>query len=112
MNDIDYVNLGKRIRHYRVKRGFTQQKLSEMVDIVPSNISHIERGTNKVSLPTLVRIANSLDVSIDQLLCVSLENSSYQLQEDIAILLEDCSEREIDGIIEIIKVFKAAVKGH
>ena len=110
MNDIDYKNLGKRIRFYRTQKGMTQQRLAEIVDIVPSNVSHIERGTNKVSLPTLVRIANTLEVSIDQLLCTSLEVSSYNLNEDIAKLLEDCSDKEIDAIADIIKVVKSSLR--
>ena len=63
---IDYIDLGKRIQFYRKQKRITQQELSEIIDVVPSNISHIERGTNHVSLPTLVKIAEALNVTVDQ----------------------------------------------
>ncbi len=55
---IDYVSVGKRIRELRIKQGLTQNKLAEKSGIEPSNISHIERAATKLSLPTLVSIAN------------------------------------------------------
>ena len=41
------------------KQKLTQQALAEMVGLVPSNISHIERGTTKLSIQSLIRIANA-----------------------------------------------------
>lgn len=59
-----------------------------------SNISHIERETTQVSHPSLVRIANVLDVSLDQLVCDSLPVASDYLERDIAELLAGCSPEE------------------
>jgi len=64
--------IGKRIKEKRKQRGLTQAVLAEMSGVEPSNISHIERAATKLSLPTLVSIANALQVSADELLYDSL----------------------------------------
>ena len=60
--ELDYQAIGVRIRRLRKERGLTQQTLAEMSGQEPSNISHIERGATKLSLPTLVSVANALEV--------------------------------------------------
>ena len=71
--ELDYQAIGIRIRRVRKERGMTQQVLAELSYQEPSNISHIERGATKLSLPTLVNIANALSVSVDQLLIESMD---------------------------------------
>ena len=61
--ELDYQAIGVRIRRLRKERGLTQQTLAEISSQEPSNISHIERGATKLSLPTLVSIANALEVT-------------------------------------------------
>ena len=67
--EIDYVSIGKRIRERRIVEKMTQAELAELSGVEPSNISHIERAATKVSLPTLLQIANALNVSLDELVC-------------------------------------------
>ena len=69
-----YQELGKRIRQQRILANMTQEKLSEAAGISLSFLGHIERGTRKASLDTLVRICNVLKVSPQLLLQDSLEN--------------------------------------
>ena len=68
MNNINYVNLGEKIKSTRKERGYTQEKLAEICDISTGFLGHIERGTRKLSLDTLFCIATVLNVSIDYLL--------------------------------------------
>ena len=42
---IDYVDIGQRIKQKRIERGYTQEKLSELIGIGPSHMSHIEGGS-------------------------------------------------------------------
>ena len=62
--------LGNRIRDARERRHLTQEKLSEIVDISPTHMSVIERGVKGMKLSTFIKIANALDVSADELLCL------------------------------------------
>lgn len=108
--ELNYAELGKRIRRCRRAAGLTQEQLAERIDMATSNISHIERATTQVSLPSLVRIANVLNVSLDQLVCDSLPVAAEHLNEDIAILLADCTPRELHLIRSLIEAALASVR--
>ncbi len=73
---MDYVDLGRRIRKQRTQLGWTQETLAERVNVSTSFVGHVERGTRKASLETLVSIANTLNVSLDYLLSGSLQNNT------------------------------------
>ncbi len=74
---MDYSSLGARIRRERILRGWTQEHLAEKANISLSFLGHIERGTRKASLETLVALANVLDVSMDGLLSESLTHKPH-----------------------------------
>ncbi len=106
---IDYVSIGKRIKELRIAKGWNQSTLAERSGIEPSNISHIERAATKLSLPTLVSIANALEVSLDEIVYNSLIKNKHITLTMIDNLLSDCSETEIIAILEIVKAAKAAI---
>ena len=87
-------------------------KLGEKSGVEPSNISHIERGATKVSLPTLVSIANALEVSLDEIVYESLTKNEHIIVNIINELLADCSASELLDISKIIKVTKDVIKGN
>ena len=70
---MDYVALGMRIRKQRKLMQMTPDQLSEKAGISLSFLGHIERGSRKSSLETLVSLANALEVSADYLLQDSLK---------------------------------------
>ena len=41
---MDYEKLGDNIRNYREMRGFTQEKLAKLSNILDKHLSKIERG--------------------------------------------------------------------
>lgn len=108
--ELNYTELGKRIKKHRTQAHITQEQLADIIDVATSNISHIERSTTKVSLPTLVKIANVLNVSLDQLVCDSLPISDIYLEKDIASMLEDCTSTERKIIKDIILVTKKTLR--
>jgi transcriptional regulator with XRE-family HTH domain len=107
---LDYTVIGKRMREIRTKRGYTQALLAEKSGVEPSNISHIERAATKLSLPTLVNIANALEVSLDELLCENLKKSTHVFACVIDELLADCTPAELKAISEVIKTTKAVLR--
>lgn len=72
MSNIDYKDLGKRIREVRRQLSLTQETLSEQVGISASFLGHIERGSRVASLETLVSLCNVLQVTPQYLLSASL----------------------------------------
>lgn len=100
---LDYRSIGKRVRAARIKANFTQEYLAEQLDISPSHLSNIETGTTKMSLKTIVNIANALSVSCDDLLCDSVIKARPQFEEDISELLQSCDEYEIRIVRDMVK---------
>lgn len=62
-NDV-YIKLGKNIKKYRNKKGLTQQKLADIVDMGINFIGKIEVGFSKPSLDIVIKIAKALDVKL------------------------------------------------
>ncbi|MBQ2720152.1 MAG: helix-turn-helix transcriptional regulator [Clostridia bacterium] len=103
---IDYEAIGNRIRQIRVEKQWTQAFLAEKSGIEPSNISHIERAATKLSLPTLINIANALEVTLDELVYGNLVKSDHISVKIIDELVSDCSSEELMAVAEIVKTTK------
>ena len=110
MRILDYNAIGMRIRRLRKEQGLTQQALAELSHQEPSNVSHIERGATKLSLPTIVNIANALGVTVDDLLCDSLKKSRSSFGRIADNILEDCSHRELQIITEMMLALKETLR--
>lgn len=104
--ELDYKAIGKRIKIVRIKADLTQEMLAEKIELSPTHLSNIETGTTRVSLATIVSIANGLDITVDDILCDNVVKARVQFEEDIAEILDDCDEYEI----RIIKDMAVALK--
>lgn len=107
---IDYLSIGNRIKEIRLSKKWTQAYLAEISDVEPSNISHIERAATKVSLPTLVNIANALEVTLDEIMVGSLIQRRHISSKIIDDLLFDCTPKELSALTEILKNSKAILR--
>lgn len=72
---MDYVDIGRRVHRQRLAQGLTQEQLAEKINVSTSFVGHVERGSRKASLETMVAIANALGLSMDYLLSAALNNS-------------------------------------
>lgn len=103
---MNYYDIGKRIREKRKNLNISQEQLAEAVDISVTHMSHIETGNTKLSLPVLVKIANTLQSSTDELLCDNLVSSKTIFSNEIAKLLDECDNTQIRIITDIVKATK------
>lgn len=71
-SSMDYVDLGKRVRARRMELNWTQEHLAQEIGVSTSFVGHIERGSRKASIDTLVLLANAMEISTDDLLEGSL----------------------------------------
>ena len=99
---IDYLDIGNRIKALRKRKKLNQEELAELVNMSASHISHIENATTKISLPCLVDIANSLDVSVDYLLCGSLNSTNDIYVSEMTTSLSECTPDENRIIYETV----------
>lgn len=63
--NIDYKAIGVRIKAARARKGVTQGYIAEVTGLSTPHISNIETGNTKLGLPTIIHLANVLDVSVD-----------------------------------------------
>jgi transcriptional regulator with XRE-family HTH domain len=61
-------DIGLRIRAHRLERRLTQEQLAEGIERSVETISNLERGVSLPNEATLIRLAQVLDISIDELL--------------------------------------------
>ena len=66
------LEIGRNIRYYRQLRGIRQKEMAEHIHVSDQHISHIENGHTKLSLLTLVAIANALSIDCNTLLGCTL----------------------------------------
>lgn len=62
-----YRELGQRIQRARIAKGLTQEGLASAVGLTRTSVVNIEKGRQKVLAHTLVRLARSLHVGIENL---------------------------------------------
>ena len=61
------VEMGKRVRENRDKKGYKQESLAKQLNVSTSYIGKIETGKNTPSIDLLVEMASLLEVSLDYL---------------------------------------------
>lgn len=110
MIELDYASIGNRIRQVRIAKSISQRALAERANINQANLSHIENGSAKFSLPTLISIANALSVGTDEILCDNLECSRAVLHGKIADLVSDLSPSELVVFERTFRAFKSALR--
>ena len=109
---IDYKDIGQRIKEKRIQKGMTQEKLSELIGVGPSHMSHIETGNTKLSLPVFVDIAAALEVRTDDLLDEPTAATASTAMGEIAAVLERCSAQEAKVITDVVKATKLSMDKH
>jgi len=62
------VQIGLAIRARRLELGFTQDDFAQHVEMYPSHFGRVERGEKNASVPTLLRIATGLGMTLSRLL--------------------------------------------
>ena len=108
--ELDYKAIGKRIKVARIRMEITQKQLADRVSVSPTHLSNIETGSTRVSLTTIVKIANALNVTVDDLLCDNLVKARPQFERDMQSLLDDCNDHEVRIAYKVAKAAVEAVR--
>ncbi len=91
--------LGKKIKRIRVNRGYTQDKLSEMIDISQRALSSIESGENFVSAETFDKLINALEITSEELFATNYLKEPAEilklLNQNIAKISDNSEKLEI-----------------
>ena len=103
-------HIGKNIKYYRKQKGYTQEKLAELVGFSISSLKSLESGNSLTSLGNFMRICRVLDVPSDFILSDSGHESRIaciaQMMEWL-MKLENEHFEHLANTIELIYYFKS-----
>ena len=105
-----YKTIGERIRQIRTQKGMSQAQLAEKAGLSLPVISSIENAHSKVWLITFAKIAESLEVSADDILRLNTPGPSSGYPQEFAELLEGCSPVEAEAIMKIARQMKSSLE--
>lgn len=102
-----YYQVGKKIRLYRKARKLTQEELGEILQIDQSYIGRIERGDINITLETITKIADALDVKPSQLLeedqYSSIDKLKSETLDKITLMLLSRNTSELQIVHMLLK---------
>ena len=107
---LNIIQIGKRIRTIRKKRGFSQDYLAGKIGCNSSYLSYIESGVKCMSLEVFVKMANALNVSADELLLENLSNNIMATNHEFSEILTDCSEYEKRILLDVVITTKKSLR--
>lgn len=91
--------LGKKIKRMRIEKGYTQEKLSELIDVSQKALSSIETGENFVKAETLDKILEAFDITAEELFATNhLKDCAELLQminQNIAQISDNSEKLEL-----------------
>ena len=68
MRDELLFRIGQSVRYLRLKKELSQEELAWRADLNMNSISTLERGLNNIKIKTLYKIAEALEVNVDDIL--------------------------------------------
>ncbi len=101
--------IGRRVRESRIQKHMSQEALSELISMSVTYISHIETAKKQASLESLVRIADVLGVTVDNLLNGNQANDLAEYKTELAQLFDNCSSYEKRIVYEIALAAKKSL---
>ena len=96
--------IGTKIKEIRKKRGLTQAKLAERINVDPKYISRLETGNSTPSIATIAKISETLDVEMFNFFIVETDKKKNQLIELISSKLPKANIKELNAIFEILNI--------
>ncbi len=102
--NIDFKLIGQRIKNARIKKGYSQQKLAEQINVAVAYLSRIERAGTPINLNRLGQISLILDVPLEELVTGIVVESENYLDKELHDLLKECSKEKQKLIYNIAKI--------
>lgn len=101
MKEIDTSTIGGRIKASRLRKGYSQEKLAELMHLTPPQISYYENDKNDIKVSVLKELASYLQVSISYLVDDELVEGE-DVQELISIYRKLSSKR--DKLVALVQM--------
>ena len=107
---VDYADIGRRIKLKRIEKGYTQEKLSELIGVGASHMSHMESGKTIPSMEVFINLCNVLECSSDELLCREINCAESIVTNWFSALIADCDNTEMKILTDVLVATKATLR--
>lgn len=100
------IEIGQRIRNYRIQQKMSQEELAERCGLHSTYIGQLERGEKNATIESISKIAAGLDISLSTLFenidnCNQMHTNNYP---SVAYnLIQSVSEPTQEELLSIIK---------
>ena len=105
---LDYSIIGQRIKQARLAKNYTQDELSEKLDVSIAFLSRVERGSSHINLKRLHQLCNLLDVSEGYILNGASSDSENYLTQEFNDLIKSCTVDKQRLIYKVAKIIAEA----
>ena len=106
MNQIDYENLGSRMKELRIKMKLTQAEVAKALNVTPGYISNVENNRTAMSLRILIYYARLLNISLDSLIGrIDSEYRETALDSELSEQVHKMSIPEKQKLLKTMKVW-------
>lgn len=97
---------GRLVALHRKNKGWTQERLAEEAGLSFDMIAKVETGVTGARFPTISKLAKALEVDASELFFSQVpRNAVYRgKRSEIARLLEELPDREVDWAYELFRV--------
>lgn len=104
--EIDYKEVGKRIKARRKQLGLTQKQLGELVSLSEGSVSRYESGSIK-DAPTqkLNDFASALNIEVAWIIGFKVETDKFQMAHDLVDRIQELDDETGVKLINIINNF-------
>ena len=104
------AEFGENLKNVREQKGYTQQTLADHLYVTRQAVSRWEGGSRYPDLMTAKKMAQFLEVSLDELVYDNLKKSEHVSVARIDELLADCTPSELEAICEVVATTKNVLR--
>jgi len=109
---VDYTLLGRNIKRYRKMADLTQEQLANMTGYTDSHIGQIENAYGTPSYEAVCKIANALNVTMDQLSYGNINNTDDYFFQELKRITAEFDDKQKRFAIDMILSLMEQLKKH
>lgn len=103
--------IGSNLARLRKERGFTQESLAHQCGLEVTTVASIERARRLPSLPSLVKVAEILEVTPNDLFGTTRQPRTGEKQKKLHSLIQLLAKRKVPEIQLVMDLAKRILKG-
>lgn len=107
-----HLVFGDAIKRWRQERGFSQERLAELIRMSPSFVGMLERGEKTTTLETVERLSDALSVEVRDFFVASEDDPASHRQVLLAVteILNRAPEQELQFFLQLCELFAGRLK--